>query len=783
MKHMDTAKKRRGWRKALALLITLVLVCGLAAPAYAEGDQETTETTQVEQENLLNDSKEEVTQDPPVVTDTNVEEPKDGVVLSDEPSQEDTEQSEDQGVPAEEKPLIDQLTEAQTCAEMLGIMDKAGDEALATLTDDNVASLKEKVDAMADDGSKEAVQAKLGDLSDKDKDDTESGDEPTQGEPTTDEPNIGSILDGLFNTTDLNDTSTYALNDIEIAVGSSEPVTGNTGFNHVWTSSNDAVATVSGKGSTATVTGVGGGNATITHSYYYYGKQRSETFTVTVTGSEANRQAQVFFLATPTSNADSNDIDQWGTGIASATVNMTGAKWTDTDKGEIKNVFNRNDPLAKYIISWPDGSTGDTWTITPGEYPDAFQEVYTAYKTSLEEQYGIEGLRLSDLTEITLTPHKISQNNGGEYPTHIDCTIDIKCNIAYTVKYHVQEPGETGYSNVYNESKAIVNGTPDTIVEHNYAQTKTVDGITYEFDGWYNEANEASKANKVETWPYAPNETELADGTVNFYARYILQLTTMTIKKEFSGLVGNDVTKPEITVTVTGDDGFTMDVPLNAENNYSYTLENLDPTVTYTVVESTENVGIEGYNLTGVTYDPENGTIQPSQSAANEVTITNTYVPANTTVTVSKHVTGGLGDKDKDFEFTVTVKQGDANANFTIGETSYTGTATFTLSDGQQVYLVVPVGSTVTVTETDYTGEHGGYTTTYTVNNGTKQDGLEAVLTAQVGDNTIAFKNHKEASPDTGVLLDSLPYVLILAAVAVAAVLMVSRKRRSRDAD
>ena len=167
-------------------------------------------------------------------------------------------------------------------------------------------------------------------------------------------------------------------------------------------------------------------------------------------------------------------------------------------------------------------------------------------------------LQLSDLTEITLTPHKISQNNGGDYPTHIDCTIDIKCNIAYTVKYHVQEPGETGYSNVYNESKAIVNGTPDTIVEHNYAQTKTVDGITYEFDGWYNEANEASKANKVETWPYAPNETELADGTVNFYARYIPQLTTMTIKKEFSGLVGNDVTKPEITVTVTGDDGFTI---------------------------------------------------------------------------------------------------------------------------------------------------------------------------------------------------------------------------------
>ena len=47
----------------------------------------------------------------------------------------------------------------------------------------------------------------------------------------------------------------------------------------------------------------------------------------------------------------------------------------------------------------------------------------------------------------------------------------------------------------------------------------------------------------------------------------------------------------------------------------------------------------------------------------------------------------------------------------------------------------------------------------------------------------IVFTNTKNVVPDTGVILDSLPYVLILAVVALGAAGVVIRRRRSREDD
>ena len=40
---------------------------------------------------------------------------------------------------------------------------------------------------------------------------------------------------------------------------------------------------------------------------------------------------------------------------------------------------------------------------------------------------------------------------------------------------------------------------------------------------------------KLQPWPYRPTDTELADGTVNFYAHYIPLYTTVNIKKIVTG--------------------------------------------------------------------------------------------------------------------------------------------------------------------------------------------------------------------------------------------------------
>ena len=48
---------------------------------------------------------------------------------------------------------------------------------------------------------------------------------------------------------------------------------------------------------------------------------------------------------------------------------------------------------------------------------------------------------------------------------------------------------------------------------------------------------------------------------------------------------------------------------------------------------------------------------------------------------------------------------------------------------------------------------------------------------------TVTVTNYREGVPDTGVVLDSLPYILILAGVAAVVVLVIVKKNRRRDDD
>jgi hypothetical protein len=73
------------------------------------------------------------------------------------------------------------------------------------------------------------------------------------------------------------------------------------------------------------------------------------------------------------------------------------------------------------------------------------------------------------------------------------------------------------------------------------------------------------------------------------------------------------------------------------------------------------------------------------------------------------------------------------------------------------------------VDEDDYSAD--GYTTTGEV--------TEATAMASNGDVTAPIVNDKTATVDTGISLDSLPYILIVAVVLSAAVVMFINKRRS----
>ena len=67
------------------------------------------------------------------------------------------------------------------------------------------------------------------------------------------------------------------------------------------------------------------------------------------------------------------------------------------------------------------------------------------------------------------------------------------------------------------------------------------------------------------------------------------------------------------------------------------------------------------------------------------------------------------------------------------------------------------------------------------VDSKTPENGQEARVTIGTDAKTLAFTNHCTLFPDTGVLLDTLPYIVILAVVAGGVALLMLRKHRKED--
>ena len=162
------------------------------------------------------------------------------------------------------------------------------------------------------------------------------------------------------------------------------------------------------------------------------------------------------------------------------------------------------------------------------------------------------------------------------------------------------------------------------------------------------------------------------------------------------------------------------------------------------------------------------------------------YVPASANLTVTKTVTGKLGDTNKAFTFTIT-KDGKPVNNITEDNIEVSdgaqwlndGNGKFTLKDGATItFKNLPSGE-YKVVEDDYKGEK--YETSYVVGSGTPENGREVSVTIGTDAKRIDFTNHRNLEPDLGVLLDTLPYIVILAVVAGGVALLMLRKHRKED--
>lgn len=206
-------------------------------------------------------------------------------------------------------------------------------------------------------------------------------------------------------------------------------------------------------------------------------------------------------------------------------------------------------------------------------------------------------------------------------------------------------------------------------------------------------------------------------------------------------------------------------------------------------------------------FDPlnENGT---KTDNFDNIYKANSVDPDDGGLRIEKEVTGNLGDRDKYFDFTVTFRA-ETGMNYataptvTVSPTSntsnptsldFTGlsatnpiTVTFKLKHGETIaFGNVPYGVTYAYTEANYSGEE--YVTSYPQkNSGTDPDTGDAIMVddkdGTINSVSVSYKvtNDKNRPIDTGVIVDSLPYVLALAAVMLCGVFFVIKRRRNAD--
>ena len=374
--------------------------------------------------------------------------------------------------------------------------------------------------------------------------------------------------------------------------------------------------------------------------------------------------AAIYYLADPAGDPLTNDTGEWAPSQDSSTliaqIDTTGASWNHNDG---KNITTN---VASYITAWPDGSTGSTWTVkrddpkTGDNFTYILDSIWTAYEKAVQQETG-EDVEKDDVTEITLTPRKISRDNGGRSDYHIDCALSVTCKKTFIAKFWVKEPGGE-----YKQVNAKNYKTGDLVqYTANVNGTYTdANGKLYTLDGWYVEDGTGSAPGDKTAFPHTPTDTQLTDGVVNYYAH---------------------------------------------------------------------------------------------------------YVPVTTSVTVTKQVTGPMGDRNKKFTF-----------QWSCGEQS----GSFTLSNGQSATIEnVAVGETLTLTESDNSGyavsvSYGGRN--YNVTTAADAQSSSVQIIVAEGGGTITVTNSKDVNPDTGITLDSAPYAVALGLTAVAAAALLYRRNRRR---
>lgn len=467
----------------------------------------------------------------------------------------------------------------------------------------------------------------------------------------------------------------------------------------------------------ATVEPLKEGNVTVTHTYKNYW-EKLVTDTYNITITRATQKAAIYFLSTPTGLPESNEVQYWSPN--SDTSQLLG----DISVNEFANYWAGNDEknitnnVGSFILKWPDGTTsGGSWTLTSEDTSPKVGSK-TAFNYVLDSIWDSYKTRIAK--DLGVDADTLSKNDISQITLNA-FKISRKNSETENQYFHIDCTLDIKSSKVFT-AKFMVKYPGQT-------DYKLVDAKNY------------VTGNSVEN-------TRVVD-------KYN---ATPEVKSKYTDASSG------ITYQLSGwypekDGG-----PYDTKNR-----QDLKEQWSYTPTDN----------------ELQDGTVYFYAH----------YEPVSADLTISKTVTGLLGDQHRAFTFQIVDKDGkpvaltDSNIEKSVDNLTEEDKAKVDLVNGAEGKFTLVSGASITLKNLP-SGEYKviedtvvGYDTSWKLGESGElyEKSVEATVTVQGTAQVVAFTNHATLIPDTGVLLDTLPYIVILAVVAGGVALLMLRKRRKND--
>lgn len=518
-----------------------------------------------------------------------------------------------------------------------------------------------------------------------------------------------------------------ATKEIAFKVGEEKEIKGaSSSSTHSWSiesGSEHVEITSETQSRSVTLRGLSKGPAKIKHEYTY-----KKLWTTYSTYEEyiinvKPEYAAIYFLSSPDGVPGSNDSGQWSPTTDQsellAEINVADATWVDKTKIGGRDIDNIKSNVGSYINLWPDGTTsGGTWTLKRTDTQTVVGNK-TAFNYVLDSVWD----KYKASTEKSFGVNNLAKTDISE----------IKLN-AFKISRNNSDKANQWYH---------IDCTIDIVSDKVFAARFSVK---------------------------YPGDTDYTSVDAKNY------LTGSKVSN--TNVVDNQFAKINVPSTTTD------------KNGVIYQLKGWYPENTVgDPYDENRKQDLKG--SWGEGYEPSK-----AELADGTVNFYAHYEPVSADLTVSKTVTGMLGDQHKAFIFQIVDKDGNAVAltdsnieksvdNLTeddkakVGLVSNGADGRFTLVSGASITLKnLPIGEYKVIEESAT-----GYETSWKLGESGElhEKSVEATVNVQGAAQTIAFTNHATLKPDTGVLLDTLPYIVILAVVAGGVALLMLRKHRKED--